>query len=90
MKKLLVVLLAMALCLSMLAGCSKTEEAPESTATEATTETKEEAPAATEEADTETEESTEPAANVEMRDFTILGAATNSLYYSAEDSMEEF
>ena len=45
MKKLLVVLLAAAMCLSMLAGCSKTEEAPEAPATEASTETKEEAPA---------------------------------------------
>ena len=90
MKKLLVVLLAMALCLSMLAGCSKKAEEPaESTATEATTETKEEAPAATEEA-AETEESTEPAADVEMKDFTILGADCFTTYFYASDVMEEF
>lgn len=90
MKKLLVVLLAAAMCVSMLAGCSG--DSDEST-TESSVESSEEASESSSEAESSTEsseESSEPAGNVELRDFTILGDDAFATYFSMADSMEEF
>lgn len=78
MKKLLVTLLAASMCLSMLAGCGSKEE--NSTATN------DSSTATTESSTTET---SEPAGNVELREFTMLGDdATSYMEYSTD--MEEF
>ena len=85
MKKLLVMLLAAALCVSLLAGCTKSEApAPgtsEATQQESQTETK-----------TETETSTAPATTeaTGLRDFTCLGDEHMGSYFLMANTMEEF
>ena len=85
MKKLLVMLLADALCISLLAGCTKSEApAPgtsEATQQESQTETK-----------TETETSTAPATTeaTGLRDFTCLGDEHMGSYFLMANTMEEF
>ncbi|MBQ7057769.1 MAG: hypothetical protein IJM83_00500, partial [Firmicutes bacterium] len=60
MKKLLVMLLAAALCVSLLAGCTKTEEQPSGGTSEATTQQ-----------ESKTETSTAPSGEASgLRDFT--------------------
>ena len=82
MKKLLVMLLAAALCVSLLAGCTKSE-APagnsEATQQESQTENK-------------TETSTAPATNEAsgLRDFTCLGDEHMGSYFLMANTMEEF
>ena len=78
MKKLLVLLLAAALCVSMLAACGS-DDKPENSKTEQS------------QADNSgsTDDST-PSGNVEMQDFSILGCDAFTTYYSMQDSMEEF
>ena len=100
MKKLLVVLLAAAMCVSMLAGCSSSKS--DNSSSEASTEssTAVESSAATESSAAEessaavessaAEESSQPEGNVELRKFTMLGDDAFTSYYSATDSMEEF
>jgi putative aldouronate transport system substrate-binding protein len=95
MKKLLVVLLAAAMCVSMLAGCSSgskesssSTSSAESSATEESSKAEETSTSA-EESST-AEESSQPETNVELRDFTMLGDDAFTSYYSATDSMEEF
>lgn len=89
MKKLLVVILAAALCVGMLAGCSS--KAPETTTTpETSTETTTTTETSTETTTETTETSTEPAGPVEVKDFTVLAADVFTTYYSAAESMEEF
>lgn len=81
MKKLLVLLLAAALCVSMLAACGSSEEEskPEESKTEQSTA----------ENSGSTDDSSEPAGNADMVDFTILGA-DDWTYMTLETDMEEF
>jgi len=93
MKKLLTVLLAAAMCISLLAGCSgggSTDSAAAPTDSAATTEssTATEASAATSEASAET--STAPADNSGLRDFTALGDEHMGSYFTMANTMEEF
>ena len=79
MKKLLVMLLAAALCLSMLAGCTKSGGEGETTsqATQQETQT--------------TETSTAPSSGATgLRDFTCLGDEHMGSYFLMANTMEEF
>ncbi len=88
MKKLLVVILAAALCVGMLAGCaSKPAETSTPETSPPTTTTTETSTATTTET---TETSTEPAGPVELKAFSVLAADVFTTYYSAAESMEEF
>ncbi len=96
MKKLLVVLLAAAMCLSMLAGCSGKSDTSSSTTTESSAaeeSSKAESSAAESSTAAEssaTEESSEPESNAELRDFTFVGDNAFVTYYDMDDSLEEF
>ena len=85
MKKLLVVLLSAALCISMLAGCGNKAEEPASEPEQSQSE------ASQAESETPAEsETSEPAGDVELRDLTIMGRDAFYTYFSMPDSMEEF
>ena len=96
MKKLLVVLLTAAMCLSMLAGCSGKSDTSSSTTTESSAaeeSSKAESSAAESSTAAEssaTEESSEPESNAELRDFTFVGDNAFVTYYDMDDSLEEF
>ena len=81
MKKLLVMLLAAALCVSLLAGCTKTEE----TTPSGTETTQQESQSG------QTETSTAPSGGSSgLRDFTCLGDEHMGSYFLMANTMEEF
>jgi len=93
MKKLLVVLLAAALCVSMLAGCGNNAGEQSSTPEQQSSEqqsSEQQSSQQQESTPADQSEASTPEENVEVRDLTIMGRDAFITYFSMPDSMEEF
>lgn len=97
MKKLLVVLLAAAMCVSLLAGCtgsgnnsSSTPESQSSSQSSSSAPSSSSSEASQSSSSQADPSSSEPAGNVDLQDFTVMGDNSFYTYFDMNESMEEF
>lgn len=86
MKKLLVVLLAVALGVSMLAGCTKSGDGESSSQQQSSTPTQ----SSSQTQSSTPTQSSQPSGDVTLRDFTALGDEFMYNYFIMNDTIEEF